>query len=220
MRSPDHSVVPDILLGRRVRRVDLDVAGTRLFVLEAADADEVLEETVRDDGDPYAAVLWPSAMAAAARLADIAAPGDHVLDLGAGTGLVAFTAARLGCRAVALDHDPFARAVITEAARLQKIDVEVADFDVASDIPMPQADLLVIADLLYEPELARAAARRVREALDRGTRAVVGDPARYARAEFLQELEACDVDAAFDDVLVRVPGEAQPARVGVALIEP
>lgn len=219
MHSPERSA-PDIVAGRRVRRVDVTIAELPLFVLEAADADAVLDETLSDDGDPYAAILWPSALAAAGRLADIARPGQRVVDLGAGTGLVSFTAARLGCAAIALDHDPFARAVITEAARLQRLAVEVRDFDVAAETPLPPGDVVVLADLLYEPELARAAALRVREAVRRGARAIVGDPARYARAPFVKALERENIPVVFEDVVVRVPGEARPGRVGLAVIEP
>jgi predicted nicotinamide N-methyase len=217
MRPPERSG-PDIIAGRRVRRIDLELGGVRLFVLEAADADAVLEETVSDDGNPYAAILWPSAIAVAARLITVASRRQHVLDVGAGTGLVALTAARLGCRATALDHDPFARAVIAEAAALQQLAVRVRDFDIHSDTPLPHADIVVIADLLHGPEGARVAAARAREALDAGARVLIGDPARYGRAEFERALHALGVRPVFDDVVVRVPGEAQPARVGVALI--
>jgi predicted nicotinamide N-methyase len=220
MRSPEQRDTPDIIAGRRVRRVDIDVGDLRLFVLEAADADAVLEETVSDDGDPYAAILWPSSIAAAGLLARIAAPGQRVVDAGAGTGLVALVAARLGCRATALDHDPFARAVIACSARLQRLRVQVADFDLTAPDPLPAADILVIADLLYESDLARTIASRVREALRSGSRVIVGDPARYGRTTFERELHSLGVSISFDDILVRVPGDPQPTRVGLALIEP
>ena len=67
------------------------------------------------------------------------------------------------------------------------------------------------------PELARAAATRAREAVDRA-RVIIGDPARYGRAGFERAMHELGVHATFDDVVVRVPGEAQPVRVGVAVI--
>jgi SAM-dependent methyltransferase len=48
----------------------------------------------------------------------VVTPGSHVLDLGAGTGLWAVTAARLGAaRVVALERDPILAPVIAELAR-------------------------------------------------------------------------------------------------------
>ena len=220
MAAPE-AVAPDIIAGRRVRRVDLAVTPSlNITVLEAADADIVLEESVQLDSDPYAAILWPSAVAAAARMAALVRKGDIVLDLGAGTGLGALTAARCGARAIALDHDPFARAVVAAAATMQELDVEVSAFDVRSHDPLPAADIVVIADLLYELELAHAAARRTREALAAGAKVVIGDPARYGRTEFQRLLGDAGIAVAFEDVLVPLPGEARAARVGVAVLIP
>jgi predicted nicotinamide N-methyase len=210
---------PDIVCGRRVRLVEVEVVpGMCVQLLEAADADVVLEESIREEGDAYAAVLWPSAIAAAARLPDLVGPGIHVLDLGAGTGIVAITAARLGARATAVDHDAFARAVIAESARLADVDVAISDFDVRGEEPLARADVVVIADLLYEAELARAAARRTLEALDAGATVLVSDPARFARAEYARVLHDAGIHVVFEDVLLRVPGDPRPSRVGVALI--
>jgi predicted nicotinamide N-methyase len=216
-------VHPDIILGRRVRCHTVDIGrGVVIHVLEAADADVVLESAISSGDDPYAAILWPSALAAAARLPELLDTRDapHVLDVSAGTGLVALVAARLGARATALDHDAFARAVIAESAALNGVAVAVADFDLASTAPLPAADLVVMADLLYEPDLSSTAAVRALEALSAGARVLVGDPARQGREAFIRELAEAGVTAVFDDVVIRVPGEPQPARAGLALLQP
>ncbi|MBX6366186.1 MAG: methyltransferase domain-containing protein, partial [Gemmatimonadetes bacterium] len=144
--------------------------------------------------------------------------GERVLDLGAGTGLSARTAARRGARATALDHDPLALELVAAAAALQGLAVEARRFDLAGDEPLPPADTVVLADVLYEPALARAAARRVAEAVARGARALVGDPGRLARAEFVATLRAAGLDVAFDEVTAAVPGERTPATVALAWI--
>jgi predicted nicotinamide N-methyase len=214
-------VHPAIIGGRRVRCHTVELGrGVVVRVLEAADADAVLDEAVIPDGDAYAAVLWPGAVAAATRVVHLATPGMRVLDLGAGTGVAALAAALLGARVTAADHDEFARAVIREAAALNGVDIEVADFDVASDTALPAADLVVIADLLYQPDLARAAALRTLEAHRAGARVLATDPGRYGRTVFQRTLQDAGVPTVFDDVVVRVPGEPAGARVGVALIEP
>jgi predicted nicotinamide N-methyase len=211
----------DILLGRRVRRVEVEIApGLKVGVLEAADAQVVLEESVRGEGDPYAAVLWPSAIAAACRLPELVHAGMRVLDVGAGTGVVAITAARLGAVVTALDDDAFARAVIRRGAELEGVAVAVEAFDVAGDSVLPACDMAVFADVLYEAERARVTARRTLEVLAEGGRVLVSDPARYARAEYERVLQAAGIDVVFGDVVLRAPGDAQPSRVGLALIEP
>jgi len=168
--------------------------------------------------DPYAAVLWPAALACARQLPGRVRAGERVLDLGAGTGLCALTAARLGAHCRALDHDAAARAAIARAAARQRLDVEVLPFDLAGPEPLPPGELAILADLLYEPVLARAAAARTLELLRRGARALVGDPGRSGRALFLELLAAAGIAVEFVDRSVRVPGEASESMVGVAWI--
>ena len=222
MTAPeDRDPPPEIIGGRRVRCTRVHVAPDVVIdVLEAADADVVIDEAISDDGDAYAAILWPAAVAAAGRLPLLVSPGCTVLDLGAGTGLVALTAATLGAHAIAADHDEFARAVIAASAARLGLDVSVIDLDVSGDEPLPRADLVVIADLLYEPDLARAAAHRALEARAAGMRVLIADPGRFSRTELERVLARAGVSIEFEDALVHVPGEAASGRVGVAVIEP
>lgn len=203
----------------RLRPVTVEVApGVEVTVLEAADADEQIEAALAGGGDPYAGILWPTAVAVARALAEAAPAGLRVLDLGAGTGLCALTAARFGALAEALDHDPFALGLVETAALRQGLDVATRRFDLASSAPLPPADLIVLADVLYEPALARVAAARVVEAVRRGDRALVGDPGRAGRAEFLDALAGAGLTARFRAVRARLPGDPLAATVGVAWI--
>ena len=201
-------------------RVEVEVApGCTVTVYRASDADRVLLGALERGADPYAAVLWPAAVAVARELPGRVRAGEAVLDLGAGTGLCALTAARLGARAHALDHDRGALAAVRRAAARQGLVVAVSRFDLAGADPLPPGELAMLADVLYEPELARAAAARVAEMLRRGGRAVVGDPGRIGRAVFAAALAAEGVPVEFEDRLVRVPGEEAATRVGVAWLE-
>jgi predicted nicotinamide N-methyase len=68
---------------------------------------------------------------------------------------------------------------------------------------LPYADWVVAADIMYEPATGRAMAVRALEALQNGSRVLIGDsPGRAGRPAFLQELERLGVKgAAFVDTV-------------------
>jgi predicted nicotinamide N-methyase len=213
------------LHGRRVRRVELvlppasaSASALRVWVWEAADAEQVLTAAIAGGGDPYAAILWPAAVAVARELPGRVHAGQRVLDLGTGTGLCALTAAALGARVLALDHDPGALRLLEHAARQQGLALETAPFDLAGDAALPPGELGILADVLYEPALARAAARRVAELVGRGGRAVIGDPERFGRETFLHALGAAGFAAHFEPRAGRGAGGADSVPVGVAWV--
>jgi predicted nicotinamide N-methyase len=70
--------------------------------------------------------------------------------------------------------------------------------------PLPPADIVVAADVLYEPATGIALAHRALEAYQRGSRFIVGDsPGRPGRIPFLTELKriAPDIEADFFNTL-------------------
>lgn len=193
---------------------DLDIR-----VLVAEDDDAQLEAALHDPtADPYAGILWPAAVAIAGELVGRVKPGQTVVDAGAGTGLVALTAARLGARVIALDHDPFALRLIDLAAADQRLTVETRRFDLEGTSPLPRADLVVLADLLYDPDLARAAALRAAEALQHGASVLVGDPDRVGRDVFARTLRSIGTDVVFHTTRTIMPGEPEPVPMGIAWI--
>lgn len=195
------------------------VPGLEVSVLEPADPEEALAAAIADpEVDAYASIVWPASLAVARELVGRIVPGVRVTDLGAGTGLVALAAARLGATVTALDHDAAALSRVVRAARVQGVCVETRRFDVEGPEPLPAADLVVVADLLYEVPLARAVGRRVVEAVAGGARVLVGDPDRTGRAGFERVLAGHGLGAEFRDVTIRLPGESFDARVGVAWI--
>jgi len=104
----------------------------------------------------------------AARLVQFARiqPGEAVLDVGTGTGVVAITAARAGARVTALDLTPELLAQARENARIaQCSNVEWIEGD-AEDLPYPDASFDVVVSqfghmFAPRPDVAIAQMRRV-----------------------------------------------------------
>jgi predicted nicotinamide N-methyase len=119
--------------------------------------------------------------------------GLTVLEIGAGNGLCSLVAATLGANSVATDISIEALELIEMAADTSATSARLSTalFNMCLvNEPLPQADIVVIADLLYEKSLAFGAAARVAEAASRGTMVLVGtDPYREHRGTFVAEVE-------------------------------
>ncbi|MFJ8578790.1 class I SAM-dependent methyltransferase [Micromonospora sp. NPDC093277] len=128
---------------------------------------------------PYWASVWAGGQALARHLLDHPelAAGRRVLDLAAGSGLVAIAAALAGAdRVVANDIDPYAVAAVTVNARANRVDVAASGDDLL-DAAVP-TDLLLAGDVLYEATLAERVLPFLQRAADRGVEVLVGDPDR------------------------------------------
>jgi len=98
----------------------------------------------------YWAFCWGSGLALARYL--VARPehvrGRSVLDVGAGSGVVAIAAKRAGAaRVIACDDDPAARVAIAANARLNAVDLEIVDAIAAIE---GRHDIALLADVLYD----------------------------------------------------------------------
>jgi predicted nicotinamide N-methyase len=133
-----------------------------------------------DFGSPYWARSWGGGLALARHVLDHPerVAGRRVLDLGAGSGLVAIAAALAGASDVrAADVDPYALA----ATRLNADANGVAVATVLGDLTtgdVPDAQLILVGDLFYDQDLAT----RVMDFLERccavGIAVLIGDPWR------------------------------------------
>ncbi|EEP70794.1 methyltransferase [Micromonospora sp. ATCC 39149] len=129
---------------------------------------------------PYWASAWAGGQALARHLLDHPelAAGRRVLDLAAGSGLVAIAAALAGAAlVVANDIDPYAVAAVTVNARANRVAVVATGEDLL-DSDGGDADLLVAGDVFYDRELAARVLPFLRRAAARGSRVLVGDPGR------------------------------------------
>ena len=215
--SPGESISVDGLEYERVVvNLPSNVYGIQeVTILEASAAsqDAMVEraldlEAKGADGDPYGVVAWPAAKTVAVRLLQLSAADMRrwsVLELGAGTGLVSLTAALCGSpRVIATDFNPACLKLIQEAAKMQSVTVATHLLDITDHTkPLPQADLVLIADMLYNPVTGEAVARRIHEAVSRGSRVIIADsPRRPGRPRMLEVLsELMGREIAFKSVL-------------------
>lgn len=105
---------------------------------------------------PYWAFLWPGGQALARVLIDQPewVAGKRVLDIGCGSGVGAIAAMRAGAAsALANDIDPLAVAAASLNAAANGLAIGLSADDMLGSLP-DDADVVLMADVVYEPELA------------------------------------------------------------------
>jgi predicted nicotinamide N-methyase len=133
----------------------------------------------RDVPPPFWAFAWPGGQALARHVLDHpeTVRGMSVLDLGAGSGLVAIACALAGARdVVACDSDAFARASSLENAEANGVRLAIAD-DMHA-LAFESRSVVVAADVFYDARTADAFMHVLRRARESGARVLVGDPRR------------------------------------------
>jgi predicted nicotinamide N-methyase len=132
---------------------------------------------------PYWAFAWAGGQALARYLLDHPSEvaGQRVLDLAAGSGLVAIAAARAGAAPViAADIDAFAEPAIALNAEANDVYIEIITQDLL-DRPAPVApryDTILVGDLFYERDTAARALAFLDRNAAAGSRVLIGDPGR------------------------------------------
>ena len=132
-------------------------------------------------GSPYWAYHWGGGLALARHVLDRpqTVRGRAVLDLGAGSGLVAIAAALAGARTViAADIDPYAAAVLPLNAEANGVSLMVLREDLTGGAPPAGVEAVLVGDLFYEDKLARGVAAFLDRCLGAGITVLVGDPGR------------------------------------------
>lgn len=146
---------------------------------------------------PFWAFAWAGGQALARYLLDdprIVA-GRRVLDFASGSGLVAIAAARAGASAVtASDLDPFAVAAIPLNAAANGVADRITATRADLIGTVPDADLVLAADIFYERDLAGAVGDWLEGLHAAGTTVLIGDPGRaYLPRDRLERLASYDV---------------------------
>jgi predicted nicotinamide N-methyase len=129
---------------------------------------------------PYWAFAWAGGQALARHVLDHPelVRGRTVLDVGAGSGLLAIAAAKAGAASVtAAEIDAFAAAAIAlNAARNGSlVTVETEDIIGRDDMSW---DIVLVGDMCYERPLAERLTLWLRRLAARGTVVLLGDPGR------------------------------------------
>jgi predicted nicotinamide N-methyase len=160
---------------------------------------EALEAGDVDPGSdpPFWAAAWPGGQALARFVLDHpeVVAGRAVLDLGAGSGLVAVAASLAGARSViASEVDPYGRAAIAVNAQENGVGPVAVTGDLLDEEPDGGIDVVLAGDVCYD----RAMTARVLPFLGRawlgGAAVYLGDPGRpYVPKEGLVEVATFDV---------------------------
>jgi predicted nicotinamide N-methyase len=129
---------------------------------------------------PFWAFPWAGGVAVARYVLDHPelVAGRRVLDLAAGSGLVAVAAALRGAASVrAVDIDAYAVASIAVNAEANGVEVEAVAEDILDGDGGP-AEVVLAGDVFYERSMAARFLPFLERAQARGARVIVGDPGR------------------------------------------
>jgi len=171
---------------------DVRVGGRAINVLRPRSAEDLIDEQEfdRDERLPYWAELWPSSTV----LADFVITQNNVpkrcIELGCGVGLVSIAAVLAGHEVLATDYyEEALRFTRANSFRNlgREIDTRVVDWRAMPD-DLPQFDMALASDVLYEPRYAPLVADVIARVIAPTGCAYIADPGRVAAATFI---DAC-----------------------------
>jgi predicted nicotinamide N-methyase len=139
-----------------------------------------IERQGKGNAAPYWAYPWAGGIALARYILDRpqSVCGRRVLDLGAGSGLVAIAAAKAGASDVlAAEIDRNALAALELNLAANAVSATVIDHDIIDGEP-PAVDLVLVGDLFYERRLAKRVTAFLDCCIAAGIEVLVGDLGR------------------------------------------
>lgn len=179
-----------------VRETTVFSSEPQLRLLRVADTEALLRQlTEKDFGPdermPYWADLWPSALFLARLLRESGSlRGQQVVELGAGLGLVAVTAAQLGAQVTATDYFEDAVRFMEANAALNGVSLEARCMDWRHLPAGLEAQQVLAADVLYESRMVQPVAEAIAQLLVPGGTARITDPLRSPADSFAAALRA------------------------------
>jgi len=146
---------------------------------------------------PYWSFPWAGGQALARHVLDNPelVRGRRVLDLAAGSGLVAIAAALAGAAvSVANDIDDFAAAAQDLNARANHVVIETLIADILDGGEPAEYDVVLAGDVCYEREFSARILACLHRVASRGAVVLLGDPGRtYVPSEGIAEVATYDV---------------------------
>lgn len=140
--------------------------------------------------DPLFGVLWPSGIALAEQMSAFPIAGKRILEAGCGLALPSLVLKRRGADITATDHNLLAEEFLNlniELNGLPHIPFKRADW---MDADLGRFDLVIGADLLYEPDQPALLASFLARHAAPGAELVIADPGRRQLAPFRKLMAA------------------------------
>lgn len=136
--------------------------------------------------------LWPTGQVLAKTMAEIDIAGRRILELGCGIGLASLVLQRRGADVVASDIHPLAGPFLAYNSALNGLPpVHYRHFSWHEPLPsLGRFDLIIAADVLYEPGQAAALAGVIRRHARDNAEVVLSDPGRGHTGAFTRKLAA------------------------------
>lgn len=189
------------------------IGGRDLVLLRPRNADDLITEAdyVKDERLPYWADIWPSSMMLAERLLEEKGAGRTLIELGCGSGLCACAAALSGFDVLATDYyedairftELNARVNSGRGVRTLHLDWSAIPADVGT------FDVVLAADVMYEPRYPAMVAAALDRLLAVGGHALIADPGRIAFPDFILECSARGLEIGHRDAREFRSGEIQ-----------
>ena len=182
----------DLLRGFPLSKLLVRVGGRLWHIRCAKEQHRLLAAFDVLEHAPYGFLLWESSVALARWIA--AKPelvrGKGVLELGAGVGLPGLVARSLGAKVTQTDHLPQALALSSLNGMHNGVDrVHRFAADWRTWDHSQLHDMILGADILYEPEMQPALASIFRRNLVPGGSVLLADPRRPQSVDFLGRLQ-------------------------------
>ena len=171
--------------------------------------------SAEDKNLPYWAFAWAGGQALARYVLDHPelVRGQHVLDLGAGSGVVGIAASASGAiRVTCVDPDAFAQMACLANAELNQALLEVVGG--VEEVSTP-VDIVLAGDIFYDREMSRSVFDDLKDFVDRGAKVLSGDPSRgfAPRGQFRQI-------ASYDVAVMAVVEEHGIKKTGIFELSP